>query len=95
MTDSDPRARHRDRVWSERAGRRCPRCGRYFDTAGRADVHHNDENASNGHPANLRKRCPKCHLGGEHDRPDDVDAPKTPAGLSRRGPRGPRRTGPH
>ncbi|WP_137288847.1 HNH endonuclease [Natronorubrum halophilum] len=91
MTDS--RDRHRERVHDERAGQRCPGCGRSLDTADRVDVHHHDQNSSNGHPANLRKRCKRCHLEGEHDRPDDVD-PKGPAGLSRRGPQGISRSGP-
>ncbi|UHQ96480.1 hypothetical protein [Natrinema halophilum] len=92
MTDS--RDRHRERVHLERAGRRCPTCGRTFDTADRVDVHHRDQDERNGHPANLRKRCKKCHLEGEHDRPDDVDSPKIPNGISRRGPRGVSQSGP-
>ncbi len=84
MTDDHARARdrHRRRTHDQRAGDRCPTCGRPFDQAG-VDVHHRDENPGNGHPENLRKRCPDCHLGGEHDR--DVD---------RTGPSGPRRSRP-
>jgi len=86
------RDRHRDRVWSDRAGKRCPSCGRSFDDAERADVHHNDEDPGNGHPSNLRKRCKRCHLGGEHGR--DTDSPKEPRGVRRSGPSGPSRSGP-
>jgi ribosomal protein S14 len=82
----------RDRTWSQRAGQRCPSCGRSFDTADRADIHHNDGNHKNSHPSNHRKRCKRCHLGGEHDR--DTDSPKTPSGVRRTQPAGPRRSGP-
>lgn len=86
------RDRDRKRTWQERAGGRCPRCGRSYDDVERADVHHNDGNASNGSPDNLRKRCKNCHLGGEHDR--ELDSPRSPPGLRRRGPSGPSRSGP-
>jgi len=94
MTGSDSRGRHRDRVHDERGGQRCPNCGKPLEHAGRVDVHHRDQDETNGHPSNLRKRCKRCHLEGEHDRPDDVDSPKTPPGLSRRGPSGVSRNGP-
>lgn len=68
MTDRDPRDRHRTRTHRERAGDQCPRCGRAYDQADGVDVHHHDENPRNGAPDNLRKRCPTCHLEGEHDR---------------------------
>lgn len=86
------RDQDRERTWDERAGRRCPGCGRSFDNVERADVHHHDGDANNGHPSNRRKRCKKCHLRGEHGR--DVDSPKTPDGVRRSGPRGPSRTTP-
>jgi hypothetical protein len=82
----------RQRTWSQRSGQRCPGCGRSYDEVDRADVHHNDGNDKNGHPANLRKRCKRCHLGGEHDR--DTDSPKTPSGVRRSRPRGVSRSGP-
>jgi len=89
MTDPEHRDRHRERVHDDRAGDRCPSCGRLLDTADRVDVHHRDGDPTNGQPSNLRKRCKKCHLGGEHDRDTE---PKQPAGP-RSGPRRPR-TGP-
>ncbi|MFC6887943.1 HNH endonuclease [Halorubrum trueperi] len=82
----------RERTWDDRAGTSCPRCGRSYDDTERADVHHRDGDDGNGSPNNLRKRCKSCHLGGEHGR--DVESPKTPAGLRRRGPSGPSRSGP-
>ncbi|RKS83301.1 hypothetical protein BDK61_2644 [Haloarcula quadrata] len=90
MPDDNPRDRHRDRVWSERAGDQCPRCGASFDQAGGADVHHRDGNERNGEPENLRKRCPTCHFAGEHDRPDDAPNSQQPPGPSRSSPSSPR-----
>lgn len=90
---TDPRDRHRARTWEQRGGDRCPRCGRPYESADRADVHHRDGNEHNGDPDNLRKRCRRCHLGAEHDRPDDVDSPQQPAGPGRTRPTRPR-TGP-
>lgn len=87
MPDDDYRDRHRDRVWDERAGERCPCCGRPTDSTERVDVHHRDGDPTNGHPDNLRKRCKRCHLGGEHDR--DIDTTPGPSGP-RSGPSRPR-----
>jgi len=52
--------------------------------ATRVDVHHRDQDERNGHPSNLRKRCEKCHLEGEHDRPDDVEVEDPVRTLSTR-----------
>jgi hypothetical protein len=82
----------RERTWTERAGQRCPSCGRAYNDTERADVHHNDGDPQNGHPNNRRKRCMRCHLAGEHDR--DLDTPRTPSGPRRRSPRGPSRSSP-
>jgi hypothetical protein len=68
---------HRDRHWDARDTDTCPSCGRSLDTADRVDVHHNDEDASNGGPDNLRTRCKTCHLADEHDR--DVDRDRRPS----------------
>ena len=88
--NDDPRDRHRERTHDERAGDRCPSCGRAFATAERADVHHRDGDPTNGAPENLRKRCKRCHLGDEHDR--DVKAGRGPPGVRRTGPTTPRTT---
>lgn len=88
----DPRENHRERTWTERAGQRCPGCGRPFDDADRADVHHRDGNQHNGAPDNLRKRCSRCHLRDEHDR--EVDTPASPPRPSRSRPPRPKRTRP-
>ncbi len=85
-TTAEHRDRHRDRVHDDRAGDHCPSCGRRLDIADRVDVHHNDEDPSNGHPSNLRKRCKNCHLGDEHDRDIEPNQPSRP----RSGPRRPR-----
>lgn len=90
MTDS--RARHRSRYWRDRDtdDKQCPSCGRVVDEQ---HVHHNDGNDANGHPANLRGRCPTCHFAGEHDRPDDIDRDRRPS-PGRTKPRRPSVSGP-
>lgn len=91
MTDN-PRERHRQRVQDQRAGDYCPRCGRSFDQTDGDHVHHRDGNKRNGSPENLRKRCPRCHFAGEHDRPDDVESPGQPPSPNRLSPGRPRTT---
>lgn len=88
---TDPRDRHRDRTHEDRAGESCPRCGRPYDAVDRVDVHHFDGNARNGTPANLRKRCMRCHLEGEHDRTTDQDRSPAPGSTA---PPSPRSSGP-
>lgn len=91
MTQPDPRERHRERTHQERAGDRCPRCGRSYADADRVDVHHRDGNPRNGSPENLRKRCRVCHLAGEHDRnvtrSKEPNPPRTAPRGVRAGPR--------
>lgn len=89
MTDS--RTQHRERTHDTRAGDACPTCGRPFDAVDRVDVHHHDGNATNGTPENLRKRCQRCHLQGEHDRHPEQSATPTPGHT---GPSSPRSAGP-
>lgn len=87
----DSRERHRTRTHQERAGESCPQCGRSFDTVDRVDVHHADGNPSNGSPDNLRKRCKRCHLEGEHGRAPEQEQSPAPGYT---GPPAPRASGP-
>ena len=90
----DRRDQHRKRYWRDcdRDSWQCPGCGRTVDAVDRADVHHRDEDDGNGQPDNLRGRCKRCHLKGEHDR--DIDDASGPSRPRTKSPRGPSRTGP-
>jgi|GEM_PF-2317328 len=82
----DYRDRHRERTHEDSSANYCPGCGRPLDTADRVDVHHRDGDPTNGSPDNLRVRCLRCHLKGEHDRNVEPGSPSGP----RSGPRRPR-----
>ena len=71
-----PRARHRREFWQrhDRETYRCPDCGRLESHAAVRgfQVHHCDEDPTNGDPENLVALCRACHQErhGHQRRPD-------------------------